>query len=396
MESSTADDRELIYQKQLIKERDGFCRRVDTYDGQVVCVDQKPTYELGNYLGGGVAGVVYEGHRLRPMEEYPVRTGQEPTPVELPPAPEAETGTNFFCGPVDFVQSGPEDENDPANDLQNSNVGVKDDSRGQEKSSSTSRQRKHEEEADMAIEATVSADAHGVLLDAQDAPSRSKHFARAASVAINPKKGTKNRPLRHGLSDETVAVKILNPVGFRILPPDGLKGSVVVRKGEPMSDEVRKGTRPMQEKHVWWLVNPNSRNLRTLQRYSGKDSNGAARGVQVDRGSAEKGLRLSLIAAYIDPRTDLLRELTLTRCIEIWGHVPFSASDVEFENMMTAIERVNAGKPPPPFPAFASDDGENPPSRIGTGGTEATQSMTSQSTSVGDGLDPIALEAQRT
>ena len=152
----------------------------------------------------------------------------------------------------------------------------------------------------------------------------------------------------------------------------------------------------MEEKHVWWLVNPNSRNLRTLQRYSGKDTNGAARGVQVDRGSPDKGLRLSLIAAYIDPRTDLLRELTLTRCIEIWGHVPFSASDYEFENMMTAIERVNAGKPPPPFPAFAAKDDEHPPSRIGTGGTEATQSSTSQNTSVGDSLDPIALEAQRT
>ena len=69
------EQRDLITQKQLIKERDGFCRRVDTYDGQVIGVDGAPTYELGNYLGGGVAGVVYEGHRLRPIEEYPVPSG---------------------------------------------------------------------------------------------------------------------------------------------------------------------------------------------------------------------------------------------------------------------------------------------------------------------------------
>ena len=38
-------------------------------------IDNKPTYELGNYLGGGVAGVVYQSSRLRPIEEYPVRIG---------------------------------------------------------------------------------------------------------------------------------------------------------------------------------------------------------------------------------------------------------------------------------------------------------------------------------
>ena len=68
-------NQEIIYQKQRLKERDGFCRRVDAYDGNVIVVDQKPTYEIGNYLGGGVAGVVYQGHRLRPLKEYPVRAG---------------------------------------------------------------------------------------------------------------------------------------------------------------------------------------------------------------------------------------------------------------------------------------------------------------------------------
>ena len=52
---------------------DNFTRRVNSYDGQTItCTDSnKPTYEVGNYLGGGVAGVVYEGKRLRPKHEYP-------------------------------------------------------------------------------------------------------------------------------------------------------------------------------------------------------------------------------------------------------------------------------------------------------------------------------------
>ena len=51
----------MIFRKQQIKERDGFCRRVDKYDGSVVIVDQKPTYEIGNYLGGGVAVLSMKG-----------------------------------------------------------------------------------------------------------------------------------------------------------------------------------------------------------------------------------------------------------------------------------------------------------------------------------------------
>jgi hypothetical protein len=384
--------RDIIYRKQQIKERDGFCRRVDAYDGQVVAVDQMPTYELGSYLGGGVAGVVYEGHRLRPMEDYPVRTGVEAEIPTLPSVEPTPQGTgSFFCAPVEFVQTTAEAtcgerheevEEEEATIASPSSVGAV----------NKAKKKMHEEEAELAIEAVV--DEHGVLLDGQDAPSRSKHFAKAASVLINPRK-TKNKQLRHGLTEETVAIKILNPVGFRILPPEGLDGGVVVKEGEEMDKDVKKGLKPMEEKHVWWLVNPNSRNLRTLQRYSAKDANDSSagtppRGIHIDRGNEAKGLRLSLIAAYVDPRTDKLRELTLTRCIEIWGHVPFSATDRDFEDMMTAIERVNAGQPPPALPAFATND-DHPPSRVGT------DSSTSHSMERDGSLEPsVPLSVQRT
>lgn len=35
-------------------------RKVDSFDGQTITVDGKPCFELGGFLGGGAAGVVYE------------------------------------------------------------------------------------------------------------------------------------------------------------------------------------------------------------------------------------------------------------------------------------------------------------------------------------------------
>eukprot|EP00531_Pseudo-nitzschia_arenysensis_P000848 CAMPEP_0116128122 /NCGR_PEP_ID=MMETSP0329-20121206/7194_1 /TAXON_ID=697910 /ORGANISM="Pseudo-nitzschia arenysensis, Strain B593" /LENGTH=925 /DNA_ID=CAMNT_0003622245 /DNA_START=364 /DNA_END=3138 /DNA_ORIENTATION=- len=385
--------RQRIYQKQQIKERDGFCRRVDMYDGQVIAVDNKPTYELGNYLGGGVAGVVYEGHRLRPKEEYPVRTGisqQDQRLLKLRNEEKMSRDENygsggFFCGTdacgtVDAVDDGPDD-SAQATVTDHSEIVVE-----------PSPMMEFEEDA-VAIEATMSYDeTGGVMLDAQDAPSRSKHYTKAAAVPTSLRANSK-KPLEHGLSDESVAIKILNPVGYRILQADSLKDCVVVRNGEPMDRDVQNGAKPMEEKHVWWLVNPNSRNLSTLQRYNGKDKNSTVpKGLQIDRGSAKRGLRLSLIAAYIDPKSGSLRELTLTRCIEIWGHIPFNATDMEFDDMMTAIERVNAGYPPPPFPAF-----DDVPGRVATDKTENTTSTRTNSDSDGDGgLPPVVFGKART
>ncbi|KAL3930865.1 MAG: hypothetical protein SGARI_004357 [Bacillariaceae sp.] len=404
-----------------MKERDGFCRRIDGYDGQVIAVDgQIATYEIGNYLGGGVAGVVYEGHRLRPMEEYPVRTGvpEEQQVVGRSPKESSnnnnessseQVGDGFFCGDN---ACGAVDTNEPVIDMDGSTkMMMNNDGSTTTTTDNTAsgtnaliQQLLTAGEEDVAIEATVSYDEEGgVMLDAQDAPSRSKHYTKAAAVPMRARTKGK-QPLNKGLPDESVAIKILNPVGYRILPPEGLKDCVVVKKGEVMDTDVRKGVAPMQEKHVWWLVNPNSRNLRTLQRYNGKDENSTApKGLQIDRGSAKKGLRLSLIAAYVDPRSDNLRELTLTRCIEIWGHVPFNATDTEFEDMLTAIERVNAGHPPPAFPVFDNNNNNDDvvPGRVGTDKTDRTNDSSASENNNsneggGGGMSPVAFGKART
>jgi hypothetical protein len=258
----------------------------------------------------------------------------------------------------------------------------------------------------MALEATASGD-QIVIIDTVDAPSRSKHYAKAATMNNNDSDFPDDGSIRYGFMEETVAIKILNPVGFRTLSPSVTQDAVVAREGAVLDSDVREGRRPMQEKHVWWLVNPNSRNLRTLQRYAPTPTNQASsssRRIEVDRGSFEKGLRISLIAAYLDPRTNTLSELPLTKCIEIWGHVPFGATDEEFTHIMSSIDRINAGLPPPPGPRFSRmGEDDLPPGRVGTGngsGSGGTSSI--ESGSLNNGMEdmgigaPVAMSSKRT
>jgi len=381
--------RTAVMQKQLIKERDGFCRRVDFYDGQVITVDDRPSYELGSYLGGGVAGVVYEGHRLRPMEEYPVRLGAaEDTPVEEIPGFEEKhrppSIVNVWgCMPAsaeDAVDETPQKTVPRGGSTLTENSIVTD-------NSNTVKRRVRTFKEDQALEMTVNNDQH-VMIDAPDAPSRSNHYAKAVSMSQNG--DLDDASISYGLMEETVAIKVLNPVGFRTLAQESLKDAVVARKGARLDPDVVAGKQPMEERHVWWLVNPNSRNLRTLQRYSVPSDPTAPRRVEVDRGTADRGLRISLVAAFKDDQGQL-RELPLTRCIEIWGHVPFGASDAEFRGLIKAIDAINAGHPPPPLPAFFKEGGV--PGRVATEKTDFTD--TTEGSSLQDGR-PKAMESKRT
>jgi hypothetical protein len=291
-------------------------------------VTGKPTYELGNYLGGGVAGVVYEGNRLLPSDQYPVRTGvivEHVLPAALMPP-----RSTFLCLDANSVleETNAMRQQRSVNSMMTALT---------MEPSTPPRNTEKMATDDVAIETTDGGEGT-VLVDRPDAPSRSNAATVAAASASQ------------WFMEETVAVKILNPVGFRLLSAEQTKDAVVVKAGAKMSNEVQNGNQPMQEKHVWWLVNPSSRNLQTLQRYNLKNKDGNVKKTRdVDRGTQDKGLRLSLVAAYVDGNGEL-RELPLTRCIEVWGHVPFGASDEEFEHMMDAIERVNAGQPPVAHP----------------------------------------------
>ena len=358
--------RAFLMQKKMIKERDGFCRRVDQYDGQVITVEGFPSYELGSYLGGGVAGVVYEGHRLRPMEDYPVRLGAlEEAPLEtIPGVDDSSTKEPPPPGIIDVWGCVPgistkAVQDDPVPQAVPRAASIL--TTGETSTTKEALKRRHRTfKENQALELTVNND-QLVMIEGPDAPSRSDHYAKA--VSMNQGDEADDASISYGFMEETVAIKVLNPVSFRTLAPEAIRKAVVAREGDKMEADVVSGKHPMEERHVWWLVNPNSRNLRTLQRYAVPTDPTAPRRVEVDRGAPDRGLRISLVAAYLDAN-DQLKELPLTRCIEIWGHVPFGASDAEFRGLIKAIDAINGGHPPPPMPSFFQDGVV--PGRVGT------------------------------
>jgi hypothetical protein len=221
---------------------DGFCRQVDGYDGQIISVEGKEEYELGNFLGGGVAGVVYEALRLSPNTSSTTPSYSQ----------------GLFSPP-------------PPNELQ-------------------------------------------------------------------------------------VAMKILNPLNFRLLPPssliEGESNLIVLEKGS-----MPEPSQSLRHEHVWWIIHPNSRNLRNLKanngHYNSNDTNTVSHNsvtsetgsklvstAAIDRGSPDRGLKLSVIACYWDHRIGQLRELPLKKCIEMWGMVPFSCSEEDFEKRIDEIEKL--------------------------------------------------------
>jgi hypothetical protein len=229
---------------------DGFCRQVDGYDGQIISVEGKEEYELGNFLGGGVAGVVYEALRLS--------------------------------------------------------------------SNAT---------------ATTTSKGH------------------AASPTATPPRTLLSPPPAHELQ---VAMKILNPLNFRLLPPSSLiagESSLIVLEKGLMPEQ----SQPLRQEHVWWIIHPNSRNMRNLKANNNKTNNNANSNnsvstetgskiittTSVDRGSPDRGLKLSVIACYWDYRIGQLRELPLKKCIEMWGMVPFSCSEEDFEKRIDEIEKLS-------------------------------------------------------
>ena len=376
---------------------DNFTRRVNSYDGQViVCSDSKaPTYEVGNYLGGGVAGVVYEGRRLRPAHEYPPpRVGgggayfptfisdtvgaRAPSPITMTMSSSsissvqrnipdsAEMGTGVFaevyrsliksrrlptpttvgspnhsfshhqneyahsipennpsCAKMVFGCNGPcgtTSENVDDSIMPNTPstpYAVNDDS-----ASPMSRQRyKAVDVASIEIPAGFSSldvetppkssDVHHVVVDDADAPNRSRREARALSRNHSPAKTTLKRVSSGILADdvnslniiddmsETVAIKILNPVGFKLLPPESLNKAVIVREG--LLPAVRPdGSFTLTEDHVWWLINPNSRNLRHLMKKN-HQAQGSLQRHKQDDASDESDLKRQLSSSSHNP-----------------------------------------------------------------------------------------------
>jgi len=88
------------------------------------------------------------------------------------------------------------------------------------------------------------------------------------------------------LNGKRYALKVLNPIGFKILSSVQLSICNVIVKGKltPESLERRKGAITLE--HVWWLLHSASRQI---------------------------------LGAYFSEKSKTLKELTLNQCVSIWG-----------------------------------------------------------------------------
>ena len=107
----------------------------------------------------------------------------------------------------------------------------------------------------------------------------------------------------HAKSRERFALKILNPLGYKITSPALLRRCNILAKGKIASD-VTNGKVALTRDDVWWLLN---------------------------------GTNKQFLAAYFSERFNSLRELSLNQCIDIWGSDPDNISDDEAADSNTEM-----------------------------------------------------------
>ncbi|CAB1121407.1 unnamed protein product [Ectocarpus sp. CCAP 1310/34] len=180
-------------------------RKVESFDGQTITINGKPSYELGSFLGGGAAGVVYEGTDVSDKSQI------RPVAIKI-------------LNPVGFRLA-------PAVTLRRCIVAR----RGQQ------------------VGGSSSSSGAGAAASASEGSSSGHSCGGAGGAA---------------------AVVSAGPGS----PGSGSGGVGASRQPSKLGPE-----------HVWWLVSPNTKQV---------------------------------LAAYMDPRYGSLVELPLPKCIEIWGLNP--------------------------------------------------------------------------
>ena len=101
------------------------------------------------------------------------------------------------------------------------------------------------------------------------------------------------------------ALKILNPIGYKLLSPPLLRRCTIMTKGMLVSDSMEKQKDSLSIDHVWWVFNMSTKQY---------------------------------LAAYYSERNSSLREFSLAQCIQIWGSNPDSVGDDETGDSDETIE----------------------------------------------------------
>ncbi|KAG7388744.1 hypothetical protein PHYBOEH_007697 [Phytophthora boehmeriae] len=133
-----------------------------------------------------------------------------------------------------------------------------------------------------------------------------------------------------------VAIKILNPVGYKLFPSTLLARCIVAVKGKPLSvlpsassdlTDAAVGRRfgspkscdRLRVENVWWLLHPTSKQA---------------------------------IAAFEDPHTGAVKELTLPQCLQVWGEQQVDTSDL-YQQVQVKNQTLKVPKIPKKFLKFA-------------------------------------------
>ena len=112
-------------------------------------------------------------------------------------------------------------------------------------------------------------------------------------------------------SREHFALKILNPLGYKLTSPALLRKCNIVSKGETVNDN---GEYEKVEKiNIWWLIN---------------------------------GSTKQFVAAYFSEKQNCLRELSLVQCIHVWGSDALNIGDDDSVGKEESVEIIQiAGGP---------------------------------------------------
>jgi serine/threonine protein kinase len=124
----------------------------------------------------------------------------------------------------------------------------------------------------------------------------------------------------HLKTKEHFALKILNPLGYKMLTPALVRRCEVIVKGQPVPESVERGSEgQLRPEHVWWLRNASTRQF---------------------------------IAAYFSERFNGLRELSLMQCMQLWGTMP-NSSQVDSQGQELMVRATNPDGSVVHLPAIA-------------------------------------------
>ena len=129
-------------------------------------------------------------------------------------------------------------------------------------------------------------DGQTILADGKVVYELGNYLGGGAASSVYQAVDTSKSDVHHQCEEKSVAIKILNPIGFKNLPFSQIAKCVPASKGQPLNQEQIKNKEPFRKENVWWLVMAQTR---------------------------------SVYACYEDSARGQLRELPLPRCVEIWG-----------------------------------------------------------------------------